>query len=207
MIKGYYFITDAKLSRSGNISDVQSALEAKVGAVQYREKDKDTARLFKEALEIRKLCKDTLFIVNDRVDIAWAVDADGVHLGQDDLALEIARKLLGKKKIIGLTVHSLEQAKNALKLGADYLAVSPVFATTTKLDTGRPTGISLIRQIKLKIALPLVAIGGITILNAAEVIRAGADSLCAISSVVTQPDVKMAIESFQVLFRSSLTYK
>ena len=97
-MKGYYFITDSKLSRAGNVSDVQNAVATGVEVIQYRRKDASTAELFAEAAVLRKPCRRTLFVVNDRVDIALAVEADGVHLGQDDLPLAIARKLLGREK-------------------------------------------------------------------------------------------------------------
>jgi thiamine-phosphate pyrophosphorylase len=200
-MKGFYFITDAHLSRAGNLSDVQQAVAARVKVVQYREKRAETRALLEEARRLREICKDVLFLVNDRVDVAWAVDADGVHLGQDDLPLTVARQLLGKKKIIGLTVHNLAEALEAQELGADYLGVSPVFATLTKADAGSPAGLDLFREIRRRVSLPLVAIGGITLANAAEVIRAGADMVGAISAVVTQTDVHGEIEKFQALFR------
>jgi thiamine-phosphate pyrophosphorylase len=200
-MKGYYFITDSKLSRAGNVSDVQNAVAAGVAAVQYRRPDASAAQLYAEAATLRKLCHRTLFLVNDRVDIALAVEADGVHLGQADLPLPAARKLLGQGKIIGLTVHSLAEARQAEDAGADYLGVSPIFTTKTKTDAGPPAGIQLIRQIKAAVKIPLIAIGGINLANAPEVIRAGADGLCAISAVVSREDVRAEIEKFQRLFR------
>ena len=200
-MKGYCFITDAKLSRAGNVSDVQNAVAAGVKMVQYRRKDASTAELFAEAAILRKLCHRTRFVVNDRVDIALAVQADGVHLGQEDLPLPAARKLLGQEKIIGLTVHSPAEARQAEAAGADYLGVSPIFTTQTKLDAGPPAGIQLIRQIKSAVKIPLIAIGGINLANAPEVVRAGADGLCAISAVVSGEDVRAEIEKFQRLFR------
>jgi thiamine-phosphate pyrophosphorylase len=198
---GYYFITDSSLSRAGNTSDVKNALAARVKFVQYRQKKASTQELYQEALELRRICKDNIFLVNDRVDIALAVDADGVHLGSEDLPYAAARKLLGKKRIIGLTVHSLKEAKVAQKLGADYLGVSPIFSTLTKKDAGLPMGVRLIKEIKKSVSLPIVAIGGVDLLSAPEVIRSGADGLCAISAVVTKPEVKKEIEKFQALFR------
>jgi thiamine-phosphate pyrophosphorylase len=204
-MKGYCFITDSKLSRAGNVSDVQNAVAAGVEAVQYRRKDASTAELFAEAAVLRKLCHRALFLVNDRVDIALAVQADGVHLGQEDLPLPAARKLLGQGKIIGLTVHSLAEARQAEAAGADYLGVSPIFTTQTKADAGPAAGIPLIRQIKSAVKIPLIAIGGINLANAPEVIRAGADGLCAISVVVSREDVRAEIEQFQRLFRPFVT--
>ena len=199
-MKGFYFITDSKLSKAGNISDVKNAVAAGVEVVQLREKNISTKAFYLEALELRQLCANTLLIINDRVDVALAVDADGVHLGQDDLPYYAARKLLGANKIIGITVHDVEEAKEAAKMGADYLGVSPIFATATKPDAGKPSGIMLIQEIKKVISIPLIAIGGITLSNAPEVIKAGADGLCAISAVISQSDVKQEIERFQKLF-------
>jgi len=201
MIKGYYFITDSRLSIAGNKSDVENAIKANVNIVQYRNKELNTLMLYKEALQLRNICKQALFIVNDRIDIALAVNADGVHLGQEDMPLLTARKLLGEDKIIGITVHNLLEAEEAQKNGADYLGVSPIFSTGTKTDAGNPCGTSMITKIKNECDLPVVAIGGITFENAKQVISSGADAICAISSVVTQPDVISCLLKFKDLFK------
>jgi thiamine-phosphate pyrophosphorylase len=200
-IRGYYFITDAGLSRAGNLHDVKNALAAGVKIVQYRDKREDSRGFFQEALRLRKLCRGITFLVNDRVDIALAVGADGVHLGQQDLPYAAARRLLGRKRIIGLSVNGLQQAKEAERLGADYLGVGPIFSTRTKEDAGLPTGVGLIRQIKKNVALPLAAIGGINLENAPEVIASGADCICAVSAVVAAADSKKAMRKFQALFK------
>ena len=200
-IKGFYFITDSSLSKAGNESDVRNAVEAGVSVVQYRSKDSPTKNLLEEALLLKKICQgQALFIMNDRVDIAYAANADGVHLGQDDMPIKEARETLGKDKIIGVTVHDENEAARAIKMGADYLGVSPIFSTSTKLDAGPPAGISLIKKIKTIATVPLIAIGGINLSNAAEVIEAGADALCAISATVSADDVKLEILKFQDLF-------
>ena len=200
-MRGFCFITDAGLSRAGNLSDVKQAVVAGVMVVQYREKQAGAKAMLEEARKLRSLCKDMIFLVNDRVDIALAAAADGVHLGQDDLPCGAARRLLGKKKIIGLTVRNLAEALEAQDLGADYLGVSPIFLTSTKGDAGPPAGLTLLQEIRRRVSLPLIAIGGITLANAPAVIRAGADGVAAISAVVTKPDVKAEIEKFQALFR------
>jgi len=201
-IKGYYFITDTDLSMAGNISDVKAAVKAGVTVVQYRNKQGETLNLYQETLALKKICAGkSLFIANDRIDIALAVEADGVHLGQMDMPYKAARKLLGKKKIIGVTVHNVKEAIAAQKMGADYLGVSPIFSTTTKLDAGKAGGIELLKKIKAEVKIPLVAIGGITLENASQVIEAGADSICAISAVITKPDVIGEINKFQRLFK------
>jgi len=199
-MRGYYFITDTGLSRGGNVNDVRRALAAGVRIVQYRAKEASTRAMLAEALELKRLCQGAIFLVNDRVDVALAVDADGVHLGQDDLPYEIARRLLGPGKIIGITVSTLEEALTAAGQGADYLGVSPIFFTRTKPDAGTPAGLALLREIRAAVDLPLAAIGGITHENAGEVIAAGADMICAISQVVTHPDVCGAVQKFQKLF-------
>lgn len=202
MIKGYYFITDADLSKRGNISDVKAAIEAGVSVVQYRGKFYNTDQMLEEALLLKEICNDkALFIINDRVGIALSVDADGVHLGQGDMPYETARELLGKDKIIGVTAHDIEEAVLAEKKGADYLGVSPIFSTTTKKDAGSSCGVGLIREIKKHCKIPVAAIGGITLDNAQEVISAGTDAICAISAVVTSEDVQREIEKFKRLFR------
>ena len=200
MIRGYYFITDSGLSLSGNLSDVEQALRAKTSVVQYRSKNASTRDFYNDALTARRICRNAIFLINDRVDIALAVDADGVHLGQSDLPYEIARELLGKDKIIGLTVHSVKDAIAAQEKSANYIGVSPVFPTTTKSDAGDSLGIEGLKKIREQVSLPIVAIGGINLSNALSVIQAGADAVCAISAVVTKPDVCAEVEKFQALF-------
>jgi thiamine-phosphate pyrophosphorylase len=200
-MRGYYFITEAHLSRAGNLHDVACAVAAGVRVVQYRRKEGSTKDLVAEARQLRDLCQGTRFVVNDWVDVALAVAADGVHLGQEDLSYPEARQLLGPDKIIGITVHNVAEALAAEACGADYLGVSPIFATATKADAGAPTGVKLVAEIRRRVNLPLVAIGGITLDNAPLVIAAGAEAVCAISAVVAQADVRAEIEKFQKLFR------
>lgn len=201
-MKGYYFITDSKLSRAGNERDVLSAVSCGVRVVQYRNKNAETRSIYEEAVRLREICRDsdTIFLINDRVDIALAVEADGVHLGQSDMPCLAARKLLGPEKIIGVTVHNLAEAQQAESIGADYLGVSPIFETATKPDAGKPAGIRLIEEIRAEVRISLVAIGGINHSNASEVIKAGADGLCAISCVVAKENVKDEIIKFQEIF-------
>jgi thiamine-phosphate pyrophosphorylase len=200
-LRGYYFITDAALSRAGVEPDVAAGVAAGVRVVQYRQKQGRDRDLADEARRLREICRRTLFLVNDRVELALAVGADGVHLGQEDLPYRQARELLGPGKIIGITVHDVAEALAAQALGADYLGVSPIFSTITKADAGAPTGVALLAEIRRRVSIPLVAIGGITLGNAPEVISAGADAVCAISAVVTKNDVAAEIEKFQRLFR------
>jgi thiamine-phosphate pyrophosphorylase len=199
-VRGYYFITEAILSRAGNASDVAAAVAAGVRVVQYRQKHGRTPDLVAEARQLRELCRHIRFLVNDRVDLVLEVGADGVHLGQEDLSCHEARSLMGPDKIIGVTVHNVAEALAAQAGGADYLGVSPIFSTATKADAGAPTGVALLAEIRRRVALPLVAIGGITLANAPAVIAAGADAVCAIAAVVTRPEVKAEIDKFQKLF-------
>jgi thiamine-phosphate pyrophosphorylase len=199
-MRGYYFITDRNLSRLGNLSDASEAIKAGVRVVQYREKNVSTKEMFEEALRLREICKEIIFLVNDRIDIAKAVNADGVHIGKSDMPYQAARKLMGKNKIIGITVHNVNDAKKAQEQGADYIGLSPIFETSTKPDAKNPVGIEMIREVKKHVRLPLVAIGGINLLNASQVIAAGADCVCAISTVVTKKNVKQEIEKLQKLF-------
>ncbi len=204
-MKGYYFITDSSLSRAGTFSDAEKAVRAGVDLIQYREKNADTRKLYEEARRIREICAGTRsrLIINDRVDIALAVGANGVHIGNEDMPYEVARRLLGPGKIIGVTVHDLEEAVAAEALGADYLGISPVFATATKSDAGAPCGPGTIRRIRRRCRIPLAAIGGITMENVDEVIQAGADMVCAISAVVTSEDAEGEIAKFQRRFEKT----
>jgi len=201
-VKGYYFITDTELSLAGNENDVLCAVSCGVEVVQYRNKNAETRQMYEEAVLLRKICLDCgcIFLVNDRVDIALATQADGVHLGQSDMPCLAARKLLGSESIIGVTVHNLAEALAAESMGADYLGVSPIFQTATKPDAGKPAGIRLIEEIRAEVTIPLIAIGGINHFNAGEVVRAGADGLCAISCVVAKENVRDEILKFQDIF-------
>jgi len=199
-MRGFYFITHRPLSPAGLVADVATAVAAGVTVVQYRDKEADGRTLYTEARRLREVCRGILFLVNDRVDVALAVDADGVHLGQRDLPCPVARRLLGPRKIIGVTVSSLAEARQAIRDGADYLGVSPIFATRTKADAGPPAGLRLLAEIRAETGLPLIAIGGITLENAPEVVAAGADGLCAISALYARGELGEAIREFQRLF-------
>jgi len=198
-VRGYYFITDPDYSAAGMLSDVKKAVDAGVEMVQYRNKNAGGRIMFDEAAVIKKICDKgrARLIVNDRIDVAMAVDADGVHIGQEDMPYRAVRRLLGKGKIIGVTVHGVEEALDAEREGADYLGVSPVFATGTKPDAGRACGIETLRAVRRACTKPIAAIGGIDLSNIDEVIEAGADLVCAISAVVAKTDVSEEIKKFQ----------
>jgi len=133
--------------------------------------------------------------VNDYIDIALAVNADGVHLGQEDMPVEEARRIMGRKKIIGISTHSLRQAKEAQDRGADYIGFGPMFHTSTK-DAGRPKGLKALSRIRQHIKIPIVAIGGITWENINDVLDAGADA-CAVASGVLSGDIKTNVRMFE----------
>ncbi|MBN2161163.1 MAG: thiamine phosphate synthase [Spirochaetes bacterium] len=201
-MRGYYFITDAALSVSGVMNDVAKAVTAGVEIIQYRNKTADTRTLYDEAGLIKEICAGTRsrLIINDRVDIALAVRADGVHIGQEDMPYGETRRLLGGSVVIGVTVHDVGEALEAEAMGADYIGVSPVYSTGTKQDAGEPCGTETLAAIRRACSIPVVAIGGIDLSNVERVIAAGADMVCAISAVVAKPDVAAEILKFQGKF-------
>ncbi|SFM16608.1 thiamine phosphate synthase [Methanolobus profundi] len=193
----FYLVTDSGLSKKGTLSDVESAVAAGCRIVQYREKTRSTRDMVLEASQIKTLCgNEAIFLVNDRVDVALAVDADGVHIGQDDMPIHTARELLGPDKIIGLTVHNIEEALEAERSGANYVGLGPIFNTSTKEDAGEGIGPESIRAVKEALNIPVVAIGGINKQNSESVIIGGADSLVAISAVVCSDDVTRETKEF-----------
>jgi len=172
--------------------------------VQLREKIMPLSDLYPVALALRRRCREAgcLFIVNDRVDLALAVEANGVHVGQDDLPAREARRLLRPGMILGVSTHDESQARRARDDGADYVAVGSMFPTGSK--TGfRLVGPDLLRRVRPEIRVPLVAIGGITVDNVAEVIRAGADAVAVISAVCASPDPAAAARRFLETIRAA----
>ena len=165
--------------------------------VQLREKDLSPVDLYPLARQLRSRCREAgcLFIVNDRVDLALAVDADGVHVGQDDLPAAAARRLLRPGMLLGVSTHDLAQARTAQKDGADYVAVGSMFPTGSKVGF-QLVGPELLRAVRPEIAVPLVAIGGITQDNVGEVVRAGADAVAVISAVGAASDPAEATRGF-----------
>ena len=201
---GYYLVTDSKLSKKGILFDVENALRAGCKIIQYREKNKSTKDMIDEAKKIKKKCEgQAIFLVNDRIDVALAVDSDGVHIGQDDIPFEIAREILGDEKIIGLTVHNLEEAAEAERIGADYIGISPIFQTDTKKDAGTACGIATIKTVRKNVNLPIVAIGGINKGNISQVIKAGADAAVAISAVVSSDNVYKEVSDFNRIIKEN----
>ena len=187
-----YVITDRVLSRDRSHVDViRSAVLGGADVVQLRDNDAPAQVLYREALVLRDLtlAMDVPFIINNSVEVALAVDADGVHIGQDDLPVSAARRLLGRDKMIGVSSHSIDQARIACDEGIDYLGLGPIFPTETK-KTQPFVGVGLISEVKSFARIPLVAIGGITEENVTQVFRAGADIAAVISAVVSAEDIE-----------------
>lgn len=193
-----YVILDRAAARDRSLEDILDATVAGGSRmVQLREKEWPSGRLLPLAARLRTRCREAgaTFIVNDRVDLALAVEADGVHLGQDDLPAALARPLLRPGMILGVSTHSVEQARAAAAAGADYVAVGSMFPTATKPDF-QLVGPALIRAVRGEIRVPLIGIGGITVENAGEVIRAGADGVAVISAVCGAADPLLATRRF-----------
>ena len=188
-----YVITDRRWGKS-HLEVARAAIEGGATAIQLRDKEATTRELIEAGLALRELTRErgVAFIVNDRVDVALAVKADGVHVGQDDMPAKLARRLMGPDKIIGVSASTVEEALQAETDGADYISASPVFSTPTKPDAAPPTGLEGLRAIVEAVRIPVVAIGGINEGNVEEVIRAGADGVAVISAVVGAPDIAAA---------------
>ncbi len=196
-ITGVYLVTD-RASLSGKSLDKVILHAVKGGAkmVQLREKEVSTRFFIEEAQRIKNILTPYTvpLIINDRVDVALAVGADGVHIGQEDMPYPLARKLMGPGAIIGLSVETLEQVEAAEDLDVAYLGVSAIFATPTKTNTRHQWGLDGLRKVRAMSRHPLVAIGGINASNAAEVMQAGADSLAVVSAICSAPDPQKATE-------------
>jgi thiamine-phosphate pyrophosphorylase len=201
---GVYAITPETADTEHLLMQVEAALAGGVAAVQYRDKSDDVARRHEQASELVALCRPfgVPLIVNDDLRLADLCDADGVHLGRDDASLREARIILGKDKIIGASCYqSLELALAAQAAGADYVAFGSFFASPTKPAAGR-AGLDLLRDAAPLIHLPLVAIGGITLANAPQLLDAGADSLAVLSALFDTPDIRAAARALNQLFET-----
>jgi thiamine-phosphate pyrophosphorylase len=200
---GVCFITDRKSSNLPYEAMVYKVLQGGVKWVQYREKERSRREIFEDAERLRKLTKNynATLIVNDYVDIAICVDADGVHLGHDDLPMSEARKIVGRNKIIGVSTHSLEQAVEAERGGADYIGFGPVLHTMTK-DAGSPKGIDMLREVKNQVTIPVVAIGGINLSNIRSVLITGVDAV-AVASAILKGDAEQNAKLFIEAVKSS----
>jgi thiamine-phosphate pyrophosphorylase len=187
-----YPIIDSSLTASADIEKTATAIingGAKI--IQLRAKGLSSREFLKSAFIVSKITKDrdVIFIVNDRVDIALIVDANGVHLGQDDLPAKEARRLLGSKKIIGYSTHNLRESLEAIKLPINYISFGPIFSTKTKEDAQTPKGIKGLSEVRKSVSIPIVAIGGINEENMVHVLREGANSVAMISEILVSPDI------------------
>lgn len=181
-----YLVTDDSLCRGRDLTDVVAqAVQGGVTCVQLREKNLSTRDFVARAIALKTLLVPLQIplVINDRLDVALACEADGVHLGQSDMSVETARRLLPPHVFIGWSVETMQNVAHAAALPVDYLGVSPVFATPTKTDTHTPWGLEGLRHVRAQTTLPLVAIGGIHAGNAADVMRAGADGLAVVSAI------------------------
>ncbi|MDY5679666.1 MAG: thiamine phosphate synthase [Candidatus Methanomethylophilaceae archaeon] len=197
-----YVVTDSDLSKGRTDAEVaRLAYEGGADAVQLRMKHSDGREMLEQAMEIRKVADEfcKFFFVNDRVDIAMASGADGVHLGQSDIPLEVARDLMGETAIIGISVDNVDQAIAAAEGGADYIGIGSIFNTSTKPDAKQGVGLGAIYEIREAVDIPIVAIGGINRGNIQDVVRAGADAAAVVSAVVAQDDVKAAAHELRDL--------
>lgn len=186
-----YLVTDRSLSLDRPLKSViEAAVRGGVSMVQLREKDATTKEFYELAMNMKACLKpyNVPLIINDRLDIALACDAEGLHIGQSDMPYEVARRLMGKNKIIGLSVESIQDAKDANDLDVDYIGISPVFDTQTKTDTSKALGLDGIKEISRISRHPSVGIGGININNVADIISAGADGISVVSAIMSAQD-------------------
>ena len=190
-----YLVTDRELSRGRELEwIVAEAVKGGATMVQLREKDVTTREFIELARRLKPILKEAgvPLIINDRVDVALAVDADGVHIGQSDMPYGIARRLLGPDKIIGLSVENMDEVHEANSLDVDYIGVSPVYATATKTDTAPPFGLDGLREAVRISRHPAVAIGGMNANTAPDVLKTGVDGIAVVSAICSAPDPKAA---------------
>lgn len=195
-----YLVTDRSLSFGRPLNTiVEEAVKGGVTMVQLREKDCSSREFYDIAIQLKKLLLPyhVPLIINDRLDIALACDADGLHIGQSDIPYSVARKLLGNDKIIGLSVENLQDAIDANNMDVDYIGISPVFGTPTKTDTSQPLGLEGTRAITAISKHPSVGIGGINISNAADIIQAGANGIAVVSAIMSAEDPQRAAEELK----------
>jgi thiamine-phosphate pyrophosphorylase len=185
-----YVILDAGQCTAPEKDVAKHLLDAGVRLFQYRNKSAPAREALQTASELAALLapQGAMFFVNDRPDLAYLAGASGVHVGQDDLNPEDARSVLGPGKLVGVSTHNLQQFRAALKTSADYIAIGPIFATSTKENPDPVLGMALLKQIRALTEKPIVAIGGITLERAREVIEAGADSVAIVSDILGAPD-------------------
>jgi thiamine-phosphate pyrophosphorylase len=201
-----YVITDETIAGGRSHTEIaRLAVLGGAGIIQLRDKSRSCAELAAVGKEIAAITRKAgaMFIVNDRLDVAMTCGADGVHLGQGDLRVDTARQLAPSGFIIGVSVGTAEEAEEAEREGADYIALSPIFSTASKDNAGPGHGLDRLREIRCAVSIPVIAIGGINRQNAGDVIAAGADGIAVISAVVASPDITAAARELKDLVRKS----
>ena len=191
-----YLVTDEKSCKGNDFySCIEEAIESGVKIVQLREKNLSSKDFYEKALKVKEICKnyEVLFIINDRLDIAQAVEADGVHLGQSDMPIEKAREILKDKFLIGATARNIEEAKKAELLGADYIGSGAIFGTSTK-DNAKKLEMTELKKIVNSVKIPVFAIGGININNVWMLKNIGLQGVCSVSGILSEKDCKKAVE-------------
>ena len=191
-----YLVTDEKACLEKDFySCIEEDIKGGVGIVQLREKNISTKDFYEKALKVKEICKNygALFIINDRLDIAQAVGADGVHLGQSDMPIEEARKILKDKFLIGATARNIEEAKRAELLGADYIGSGAIFGTSTK-DNAKKLEMEELKKIVASVKIPVFAIGGININNVGSLKNIGLQGICSVSGILSEKNCKKAVD-------------
>lgn len=201
-----YLVTDRDLSMGRSLEEiVEEAVKGGITMLQLREKNTSTADFYKIACSLKDLLKghNIPLIINDRLDIAIASDADGLHIGQSDMPYSVVREILGKDKIIGLSVETIEQAREANELDVDYIGLSPVFSTNTKTDINTPLELEGIREIASFTKHKTVAIGGINTQNTGDIIKNGADGIAVVSAIISQESPRMAAAELKKIIKEA----
>jgi len=201
-----YLVTDRFLALGRRLEQVvEQAVKGGVTIVQLREKEASSREFYELAIKLKKLLTPyhIPLIINDRLDIALACDADGLHIGQSDLPYPIARKLLGKEKIIGLSVENRQDTLNANLLDVDYIGISPVFNTQTKTDTAAQIGLEGVREITRLSRHPSVGIGGINLINATDILKAGVNGLSVVSAIMSAADPEQAAKQLKAIINKN----
>lgn len=202
---GLYCILGEEYSKGrSNLEVARELLHAGVKTIQYREKDKKSLYKYRECLEIRELTRQygCSFIVNDDIDIAVLVEADGIHVGQEDLPISEVRKFVGDAMIIGRSTHSPEQANQAVRDGADYIGVGPIYSTRTKKDVCDPVGIEYLEYVIQNLDIPYVAIGGIKEHNLKEVMATGANCVCLVTEIISSQSISEKVSRLRTILGS-----
>ncbi|WP_040330369.1 thiamine phosphate synthase [Clostridium ihumii] len=197
-----YLVTDRNILKNRDLKDeVENAIKGGVTLVQLREKECGGKDFLEYAIEVKEITDkyNVPLIINDRVDIALAIDAAGVHVGQNDIPAKVVRELIGKNKVLGISVSNLEEAKKAVEDGADYLGIGAIYSTSTKKDA-KNVKLNMLKEIRDNIKIPIVAIGGIDKNNAKEVIECNIDGIAVVSAILSENDIELAAKNLKSFF-------